>query len=376
MVAATESWCDRDKHHRFELFTDFNAWLEGEEGKDLRVATQIDGLSQPSKALFAGDREAYEQAFKKHRTARRHEALGKAFIYEQFGDEHWFQRNVDHFEQLASRLAAGSVVPFIGAGLSVEGGFPSWKGHLRTQGRTAGVDKEHIEELLAQGQYETIIEEIEDKRGRDVFIQEIRDVFSRTGEITATTMHLAEMFTDTLITTNYDRLLEQVYDTGAGNTFQIINGMADALEKPATDRVTIIKLHGDIQNSARCILSKNQYDDSYGNDDLDISLQIPKLLSYYYQNSSLLFLGCSLNQDRTMQVFKAVKDQIGDADKPPHFSIEQAPEDEETLVERNAELVRFGITPIWFEKERFDSVENILRLAKNEMRYRGVTSGR
>ncbi len=73
-----------------------------------------------------------------------------------------------------------------------------------------------------------------------------------------------------------------------------------------------------------------------------------------------------------MQVFQAVKDQIGDADKPQHFSIEQAPEDEKKLVERNAQLASFGITVIWFEKDRFDYVENLLRLAKNELRYRGV----
>ena len=33
------------------------------------------------------------------------------------------------------------------------------------------------------------------------------------------------------------------------------------------------------------------------------------------------------------------------------------------------------ITAIWFEKGRFDYVENILRLAKNELRYRDGMSG-
>ena len=73
-----------------------------------------------------------------------------------------------------------------------------------------------------------------------------------------------------------------------------------------------------------------------------------------------------------MQVFQAVKDQIGDADKPQHFSIEQAPEDEGNLADRNAQLASFDITAIWFEKGCYDYVENILRHAKNELRYRGV----
>ena len=374
MADKFETWCDRDEHKLFEHFIDFNEWLEGDDGADLREENKIDGLSQPSKAFFAGDKEAYDQAFKQYRKERRHEVLNETYLCEQFTDDHWFQRNLDHFEQLVQCLEAGNVVPFIGAGLSVTGGFPTWKEHLHQQGRTAGIDQTHIEILLTNGQYEAVIEEIENARGRDVFIQEIRDVFSRTGEITETVLQLTELFTDTVITTNYDRLIEQAYDSGEEDAFQIINGL-NALERPAVDRITIIKLHGDIQNPAQCILSKNQYDQAYGNNQLDMTLPIPKLLSYYYLNSNLLFLGCSLNKDRTMQVFQAVKDQIGDADKPQHFSIEQAPEDEKKLVERNAQLAKLGITAIWFEKGRFDYVENILRLAKNELRYRGVMPG-
>jgi hypothetical protein len=63
---------------------------------------------------------------------------------------------MDHFEQLIQCLEAGNVAPFIGAGLSVAGGFPSWKEHLRQQGRTAGINNAHIEDLLAKGQYEII----------------------------------------------------------------------------------------------------------------------------------------------------------------------------------------------------------------------------
>jgi NAD-dependent SIR2 family protein deacetylase len=367
----TETWCDRDEHNLFEFFLDFNEWIESEEGASLREANGIDGLAQPSKAFYAGDREAYNQSFLEYRETRRYEVLSKAYLCEQFNDDHWFQRNMDHFDQVVGCLEKGTVVPFVGAGLSVSGGFPSWKDHLRQQGRTAGISQPHIEDLLTAGKYESVIEEIEDKRGRDVFIQEIRDVFSRVGKITDITLRLTELFNDTIITTNYDCLIEQAFDTGLKNTVQIISGK-NALEKPDVDRVTIIKLHGDINIPGRCIFSKNQYDEAYGIEKLDMSLPIPKLISYYFKNASLLFLGCSLNNDRTTQVFRAVKETLKDTEILQHFSIEQSPQDEETLVERNAHLASLGITGIWFEKDRFDFVENILRLARNELRYRGV----
>ena len=58
MRQKVESWCDRDEHHRFELYEDFNEWLDGEEGLAVREANGIETLSQPSKAFYASDKEA------------------------------------------------------------------------------------------------------------------------------------------------------------------------------------------------------------------------------------------------------------------------------------------------------------------------------
>lgn len=125
----------------------------------------------------------------------------------------------------------------------------------------------------------------------------------------------------------------------------------------------------------RGILSKKQYNQAYGDGGTDLTRPIPKLLEYYYKNSSLLFLGCSLNNDRTVQVFRATKQEVGDIDLPQHFAIEQAPETEKALIDRNADLLRLGVTGIWFEKGHFEFVEAMLRLARNELRYRGVFPG-
>ena len=39
--------------HLFEFFTDFNDWLDSEEALQIRIDNGIDGLTQPSKALYA-----------------------------------------------------------------------------------------------------------------------------------------------------------------------------------------------------------------------------------------------------------------------------------------------------------------------------------
>lgn len=96
-----KTWCDKGRHNLFEFFTDFNEWIDGIEGQDIRVKYGIDDLSQPSKALYASDPEAYNQEFKIFRKAQREQILGAENILNNFGDDHWFKRNEEHFEQLA-----------------------------------------------------------------------------------------------------------------------------------------------------------------------------------------------------------------------------------------------------------------------------------
>lgn len=371
MDGQSKHWCDTDDHRRYEHFADFNDWLDGDEGEGLREQYGLDALNHPSKAFYAGDREAYEQAFQQYQLERRHEVLSQRYLEEQFTDDHWYRRNQAHLTQLVERMETGQVVPFVGAGISVAAGYPSWKDHLLQQGRTAGIDLAHIEGLLLEGGYETIIEDVENQRGRDVFVQEIRDVFSRVEPTPEVVWRITELFKNTVITTNYDRLIEQAYDLRKENTAQIINGTS-AGDRAKPGYVTVYKLHGDVEQPASCILGKNQYDQAYGNGVLDMERQIPKLLAYQYKNSSLLFLGSSLNDDRTVQVFRHIKENLGDEMVPQHFAIEQAPEEEADLADRNAYLTQLGITPIWFEQGCFESVESILQLAKNELGHRGM----
>src|SRR5688572_22974726 len=100
MDTKTESWCERDNHKVFEYYVDFNEWLDSEDATSAREAYGVDGISVPSKAFYAGDKEAYDQAFKEYREARRNEILNRTYLCEQFTDQHWFDRNLEHFDQL------------------------------------------------------------------------------------------------------------------------------------------------------------------------------------------------------------------------------------------------------------------------------------
>ena len=49
MKAQHKIWCDKDEHQLYEYYTDFNEWLESEDGQLLREEYGIDSLSKPSK---------------------------------------------------------------------------------------------------------------------------------------------------------------------------------------------------------------------------------------------------------------------------------------------------------------------------------------
>lgn len=364
-------WCDEDGHRKYEDYVDFNEWLEGDEGLATRESLKLAGWARPSKVLFAGDKEQYEAQFERYRVERRAEWLSKSYLEDLAGDAHWSDRNVTRFDHLCDRIERGDVVPFVGAGLSVPGGFPSWKDHLRDQWRTAGLDPATVGALLAAGRYEEVVDQIERARSRDTFVQELRDSFDRNGTIPDSLYLLSELFTDTLITTNYDRLIEQAFDVGGGKSVEVLTPKT-ILNAPDSSKTTLLKLHGDILKPAGCIMSRNQYDEAYGDAAIDLSRPLAQVLDYHFRNSNLLFLGCNLNEDRTIRVFEAIKANAVEeaADLPQHFAIEQCPADQQGIPDRNDYLLRLGITPIWFEADRFEFVEGLLRLARNEMRYR------
>ena len=71
--------CDKDGHKLYEYYSDFNEWLESKDGQLFREEYGINGLSQPGKAFYAGDKAAYDQAFSEYRKDHRHKALNETW---------------------------------------------------------------------------------------------------------------------------------------------------------------------------------------------------------------------------------------------------------------------------------------------------------
>ncbi|TAZ59942.1 SIR2 family protein [Rhizobium leguminosarum] len=361
-------WCESDNHHLYEKHSSFNMWLDEKGESDDTIAKYgLAVIGTPSKALFAGDYPAYLEAVLSFSQRRLHSALGKTAF-----EEHWFNRNLAHFEELLDALKSKSVVPFIGAGVSCSSGYSSWKAHLIAQGKTAGLGD--IGPLLDSGQYEEVMQQVlRLPHGRNLFIDNLKvDFLKRPSQLELQTMVLA-LCPHVVITTNYDRCLElAAAQRGEGEVEPIYAYSADTQPLIASlshRRRAILKLHGDIKSASECILSSDQYDAAYGTGYIDMDRPLPRKLRRVYESNSLLFIGCSLHFDRTLQVFQKVMDERGASDIPPHFAIIEAPTDASDLVRRNKSLSDVGIIPIFYPSGEHFKLKEILSCVKDELTH-------
>jgi hypothetical protein len=129
--------------------------------------------------------------------------------------------NAGYLDDLKERLAAAHpipLLPFVGAGLSMPMGFPSWHGFLTTLANECGKTVE-IAALLGEGKYEEAAETVEQGLGPAIFNKRVAHTFgerkSKDCTLQGPVLALPDLADGAVVTTNFDRILERVF-TEAG----------------------------------------------------------------------------------------------------------------------------------------------------------------
>jgi HEAT repeat protein/MoxR-like ATPase len=117
------------------------------------------------------------------------------------------------------------------------------------------------------------------------------------------------------------------------------------------DRV-LLKLHGDATDRTHRVLTLEDYEARYGGS------QPLKALFEFTLARRLLFLGCSLLTDRTVQVLRETAARH--PDYVDHFAILEQPDNTSRMEAREQTLAGIGIRPIWFPTGEFSSIEPLL----------------
>lgn len=271
-------------------------------------------------------------------------------------------RNRDNLEDLLAALRGGpGLIPFVGAGLSRPFGYPEWGDFLRIQATAAGI-RDALEARLASGEYEEAAEDLQQALGLLAFEDAIRRTFG-AGDIRgrlpdAAVRALPALARGPVLTTNFDRVLETVFDEAGRRFDECVAGappsrVAQALH---VNVALLWKLHGDFKNEEDRVLTKSQYVEHYGHSDptqFDWLKPLPRLFDNLLVGRPVLFLGSSLQQDRTVRILHAF------AQRHPgvgHYALLAHPGEEAQCLERARALSNVGVRPLWFPPGRFDLI--------------------
>ena len=267
--------------------------------------------------------------------------------------------NADNLPRLLRQIAARlGVNPFVGAGLSIPLGLKGWREFLLGQAQKAGIESQICARLDA-GEFERAAEEVFEARGPRAFLNaidaEFGDAKLQGRRLDGAVSVLPRLAPGAVLTTNFDHVLERVFE-GAGAKFErVVWGakVTSAHGALTQDRRFLLKLHGDVDEQTDRILTRADYAKYY---DAPDSL-LRQILRRLFTARPVLFVGCSLAQDRWVQLLQ----EVTQADPTlEHFAIVEYPAGAAEYFTRQQFLSNHGITPIWFPHKRFDLIQPLL----------------
>ncbi|UGV39825.1 SIR2 family protein [Methanococcoides orientis] len=265
------------------------------------------------------------------------------------------------FKDVIEAVRRRRIVPFVGAGFSKYMGMPLWHEALQEiHDKQRNPQCDVFDKYLNEGHYLDAAQLLADK-DQDVMNNFIRTKF-RVQKIEGPVQLLPMICNGCVVTTNFDDSIEEVFKQADKGFDAYMHGTQQHtfFSRLVKGDRCILKIHGDADdNPDTFVFTQSQYENAYGNP-FDFTKSLPKALRQIFVSNSLLFVGCSLDQDWTLKLFKAVRDQ-DEYELPTHYAILEEPPQEEIL-EKEADLLKCNIHPIWYPAKEYDSVEKLLNL--------------
>jgi len=251
----------------------------------------------------------------------------------------------------------GKLVPFVGAGLSAVFGYPQWKPFLEIAADRLGLHAE-VDGLLENDDLEGAAEVLAHDPGFDDTLRMVFDPGKLPSPLRkGAVRHLPAIAQECVLTTNFDRVLEKAFEPSGLEVF-LGSETREVARSIQSGNRALIKLHGDCEHSTGRVLTSDQYADAYGSPDvstIDPNRALPKVLEQVFGARALLFLGCSLQKDRTTRVIAWIAGRLGGG--PVHFALMSASENTEA---RRKQLGEWSIRPLFFPAGQYDRVDAFL----------------
>ncbi|WP_309083712.1 SIR2 family protein [Chelativorans sp.] len=251
----------------------------------------------------------------------------------------------DPLQQLAEAIRQRTAILFVGAGVSMSVGLPSWDKLIRHMEEELGIEKELAER--SRYSYQTLAEYYRLKQGS---LGPLRSWMDRNWSVSRekvqdSLLHrlIVELDFPIIYTTNYDRNLEVAFELHGRDFVKVAN--ARDISRARQDATQIIKYHGDFDEDASLVLTETDYFERLSFDSpLDVKFRADAL------GSTILFIGYSLSDMNIRlllhRLWQTWKSSGYEKDRPPSFVF---------MPNRNpveeAVLARWGITALSEEED-------------------------
>lgn len=194
---------------------------------------------------------------------------------------------------------ADQLVLFIGAGVSINSGMPSWRDAVQHIGNLLGLGKIENSDFLKIPQY------YYNSHGKQAYNTLMREIFKDGINLPVSDIHrkILRFNARSIITTNYDNLIERASEE-YGEIRQIISQDKDIPYRKYNKE--LIKMHGDFAHD-NFVLKEEDY--------LNYSKNF-KLIENYIKSiigsKVLLFIGYSFSDPDLKQIFNWVNNIVGE----------------------------------------------------------------
>ena len=279
----------------------------------------------------------------------------------------WAPDNKDVFDELLSSIKKGSVIPFVGAGMSAPI-YPLWGNVLNqlTEKLSSEKNREAVNDILndfsVSDTYTRAADKLVDLRSETNVFNDLLRIYNENNINDADLKKMAVYLLPFLfydkpaITTNYDRVLEHVFrlrgvEFDNGCIFTPDSYMAGTVNQQSLH--CLFKIHGDIGKETldgrKLILSGKSYDRLYAP-----ASELVITLKTFYKGKMMLFLGSSLKYDRTLNILK----QVTETGNLGHYAI--LPCCKDMLDSDNKFFGDCGIRAIFYDPDHHEAVKIVL----------------
>ena len=254
------------------------------------------------------------------------------------------------------------LIPFVGAGLSADFGYPSWNTLLNEMAEQVNLGEE-VRTHIAKSEYEEAAQLVATAVGHNYLDDTLKRVFDHKNikrPIThGAVQHLPQIAKGPVLTTNFDRVIEAAFEDAHKPFAEVFHGarISQASKALQFNEPFLLKLHGDYRDSEHRILTLAQYVQEYGSPnptEADLDLELPTVIGQALASRVLLFLGCSLKNDRTLAVIGRIAQRYSGT---VHFALLSS---SEMNTERLHQLYLWNIRPLFFHSDDFGRIERFL----------------